>query len=207
MKKQRRRARRLSPAERRQQLLECAIKSFSRRGLGRGGHADVANEAAVAVATVFTYFKTKEQLLGAVVSEVERYFEAMAVHHHRSDKPAPRALLDHAIAFATSVETDPDYARLLLEWSTATRDEIWPLFLRFQDHMVRYCEATIRRGQVDGSIPSDLDAETSALMMIGSAQLVIQMKFTHWPADRIHRFLLAQLRGAIGSEAVAAALG
>ena len=41
----RQRANRLSPEDRRRQLLDCAIRVFGRRGLGRGGHAEVASEA------------------------------------------------------------------------------------------------------------------------------------------------------------------
>src|SRR5262249_5370905 len=125
---------------------------------------------------------------------------------HRPGVVAPQALLRHAVAFATSVETDPDYARVLLEWSTAIREDVWPLFLHFQERMIERCQQTIVRGQRERTIASDVDAETAALMLIGSSWMVIQMRFTHWPAERVHRFLLAQLRGAIGADAVARAL-
>jgi len=43
-------------------------------------------------------------------------------------------------------------------------------------------------------------------MIVGSGWMVIQMSFTNWRAERVHRFMLAQLRGAIGADAVARAL-
>lgn len=176
------------------------------RGLARAGHADVAREAGVAVPTVFSYFKTRQLLVRAVLDAVALYFNDMADRFHHSGTIAPRSLLSHAIAFATSVESDPDYARVLLEWSTAIRDDVWPLFLRLQERMVRRCEHTIQRGQAEGSIAADVDSESASLMIVGSTWLVIQMSFTQWPADRVHRFMLAQLRGAIGADAVARAL-
>jgi TetR/AcrR family transcriptional regulator, hemagglutinin/protease regulatory protein len=196
----------LSPVDRRQQLLESALRVFAERGLGRAGHAHVACAAQVAVPTVFSYFKTRAALQRAVLDAVALYFNAMADRFHHPGILAPRALLSHAIAFATSVDTDPDYARLLLEWSAAIREQIWPLFLRFHERMVQRCERTIQRGQAEGSIAADVDSETAALMIVGAGTLVIQMSFTHWPPDRIHRFMLAQLRGAIGADAVARAL-
>lgn len=202
----RRRARRLPPADRRQQLLEHAVDVFADRGLGRAGHADVARAAGVSVPTVFAYFKTRPALVGAVLERVGRYFEEMADRFHPPTSGAPRALLGHAIAFATSVDSDPQYARVLLEWSTAIRDDVWPLFLGFQERMLQRCEATIRQGQRDAAIAADVDAESAALMIVSSGWMVIQMSFTRWPAERVHRFLLAQLRGAIGAEAVARAL-
>jgi TetR/AcrR family hemagglutinin/protease transcriptional regulator len=196
----------LSPPRRRQQLIESAVKVFAERGLARAGHADLARAAGVSPPTTFTHFKTRADLVHAVLGNVARYFDDMADRSHHSNHIAPRALLSHAIAFATSVETDPYYARILLEWSTAIRYDVWPLFLRFQERMVQRCENTIRRGQFEGSIDPDIDAESAALMIVGSSWMVVQMSFTQWPADRIHRFMLAQLRGAIGADAVARAL-
>jgi TetR/AcrR family hemagglutinin/protease transcriptional regulator len=182
------------------------VNVFAARGLGRAGHADVARAAAVAVPTVFAYFKTRATLVREVLGAVARYFDDMAERFHHPDTIAPKVLLAHAVAFATSVESDPDYARVLLEWSTAIREDVWPLFLSFQENMLQRFEQTIRRGQAERTIEREIDAETAALMLIGSSWIVIQMRFTRWPAERVHRFLLAQLRGAIGATAVARAL-
>jgi TetR/AcrR family hemagglutinin/protease transcriptional regulator len=182
------------------------MRVFARRGIGRGSHADVAREAGVAVPTVFAYFQTREELVRAVLAEVVRYYTAMADEYHVPTKPAPSAQLDHAIAFAASVDTHPDHARVLLEWSTSVRDEIWPLFLRFHQEMVSKIEATIRRGQRQGDVSRELDAENAALMIIGAVHLLVQMKFTRCPPEKVHRFQLALLRGAIGPDAVARAL-
>ena len=54
-----RRRTRLSPEARRDQLMECAVEVFSRRGIGRAGHAEIAEQAKVSVATVFNYFNTQ----------------------------------------------------------------------------------------------------------------------------------------------------
>lgn len=200
------RANRLSPDARRSQLLECAIRVFARRGLGRGGHTEIAAEARVAVPTVFAYFRTRGDLVAAVLAEVSRYYSDLADRHYRPENRATRALLDFAIAFAASVESHRDLATVLLEWSTAVRSEIWPLFLEFHAAMTARIEGTIRRGQKEGTIDAELDPRNAALILIGSAHLVAQMKFAHAEPERVHRFLLALLRAAIGPRAVGAAL-
>lgn len=196
----------MPPESRRAQLLDCAVRVFARRGLSRGGHAEVAEEAAVAVPTVFSYFRTRSDLLEEVLRKVARHVEEMADRHYRPDNPAPRALLDFAIAFAASVDTERDLATVLLDWSTSVRSEIWPKFLEFHRSMVARIEATIERGQREGSISPELDANNAALIIIGSAHLVVQMRFSHTPPERVHRFLLALLRAAIGADAVSSAL-
>lgn len=199
-------SRRLSRAHRRQQLVESAVRAFADRGLARAGHSDVARAAGVAVPTAFAYFRTRGELTRAVLDTVTRYFDEMADRHYHANLDAPRALVNHIVAFATSVDSDPDYARVLLEWSTSVRNDAWPLFLDFHERLVRRCEHTIRRGQSEGSIGHDVDAEAAALMLIGSIWMVVQMSFSDWPPECLHRFLLAQLRGAIGADAVARAL-
>ena len=70
---ERRRAPKLSPEKRREQLLRCALTVFARRGIGSARHAEIAQEAQVAVPTVFTYFPTREILVREVLSEVDQY--------------------------------------------------------------------------------------------------------------------------------------
>jgi TetR/AcrR family transcriptional regulator, hemagglutinin/protease regulatory protein len=200
------RAMRLDPDARRSQLLECAIRVFARRGLGRGSHAEVAKEAGVAVPTVFAYFRTRSELVTEVLREVARYYSDMADRHYKPENPAARALLDFALAFASSVESHADVATVLLDWSTAVRSEIWPLFLEFHRSMVERIEDTIRRGQREGTIAAALDANNAALIIVGSAHLVLQMKFSRTSPEKVHRFLLALLRAAIGPAALAAAI-
>ena len=197
---------RLDPDARRSQLLERAIRVFARRGLGRGSHAEVAKEAGVAVPTVFAYFRTRSELVTEVLREVARYYSDMADRHYKPENPPARALLDFALAFASSVESHADVATVLLDWSTAVRSEIWPLFLEFHRNMVERIEDTIRRGQREGTIAAALDANNAALIIVGSAHLVLQMKFSRTSPEKVHRFLLALLRAAIGPAALAAAI-
>ena len=76
------RARRLSPTERRTQLLTCALRVFARRGLGEARHAEIAKEAGVSIPAVFFYFPTRADLVDAVLCEVERFYRTMADEIH-----------------------------------------------------------------------------------------------------------------------------
>lgn len=194
------RARRLSPADRRAQLLSCALRVFARRGLGAARHAEIAKEAGVSVSAVFFYFPTRTALLQAVLDEVERFLVEMGERvHATTDLPAPRVVLEHARAFADSVDRHPDYARVWLDWSTAIREEIWPRYLQFQERMVRMIAKTIKRGRRQGSFAADVDAEDAARLIVGSAHTVALMKFTHRTPATIDRFLRVLARAAVGA--------
>lgn len=192
------RARRLSPTERRAQLLTCALRVFARRGLGEARHAEIAKEAEVAIATVFFYFPSRSDLVRAVLEAVEGFYRDMADRVHRLPLSAPRILLEHGLAFAISVDTHPDYARVWLDWSTAIRDEVWPQYLTFQEDIVKVIEKTIRRGQQEGDFAADVDPEDNARFMFGSAHMIAQMKFTRQSPAKVERFLHTLVRIAIG---------
>jgi TetR/AcrR family transcriptional regulator, hemagglutinin/protease regulatory protein len=192
------RARRLTPIERRTQLLRCALRVFARRGLGEARHAEIAKEAGVSVPTVFFYFPSRADLLTAVLDEVERFYYEMAKRIHGRGLPAPRLMLDHAVTFANSVDTHPDYARVWLDWSTAIRDEVWPRYLEFQGRVVRLIEQTIRRGQREGALAANVDPGDEAHLMFISAHMIAQMKFARESPERIERFLQTLVHIAVG---------
>jgi TetR/AcrR family transcriptional regulator, hemagglutinin/protease regulatory protein len=191
------RARRLDPSERRPQLLECAMRVFARRGLGSARHSEIAKEAKVSVPTVFFYFPSREALVKAVLEEVARFLTDMTVEIHASSGPAPEIVLTHAKAFADSVDTHPDYARVWLDWSTAMRDEIWPLYLEFQENIVAIIADTIRRWQRARGM-SEQEAEDDARLIVGSAHMIAQMKFTRCTPEKLDHFLRTLVRSALG---------
>jgi len=55
-----------SPEDRRQEILDAAVKVFSDRGVSKATVADIASTAGVAKGTVYLYFTSKDQLLGAL---------------------------------------------------------------------------------------------------------------------------------------------
>lgn len=191
--------RRLTPEVRRAELLEHALAVFARRGLGRAGHAEIANAAGVAVSTSFVYFPTRVALMRAVLDEVAAFQTDLAVRAHSGDKPAPEKIREHVRAFANAVDTHPDYARVWLDLSTAIREDVWPQYLAFQDRILAIIGKTIERGKEEGEIASDVDADSEAWLIVGSAQMLAQMKFTQFPADRLDRFIDRLVSTAVGS--------
>jgi AcrR family transcriptional regulator len=70
------RRKRLAAPERREQILRAAQRVFIRSGLGGSRTRELAQEAGVNEATLFTHFKTKEELFdAAVVEPLERLVE------------------------------------------------------------------------------------------------------------------------------------
>lgn len=183
------RRRRLDPAARRAELLRTALAVFARRGIGRATHAEVAEESGCSLATTFVYFPTRDDLVAAVLGEVERFYTEMMAEEHGRKLSGQRAIRYYVNAFTDSVGTHPDYARVWLEWSTAIRDEIWPQYLVFQEKIVSALAATIKRGKEDATIAADIDDDEAARLMIGAAHMLAQMKFSGQPDEKISHFV------------------
>ena len=194
----RRRARPLERPERRALLLKCAIRVFARRGLGGARHSEVAREAKVAVPTVFFYFPTREALVREVLEEVARFFLAMTERVHNTERPAPEIVVEHGRVFADAMVTHPDYARVLLEWSTALRDEVWPLYLQFHEKNIRIIARTIRRWRMETGSQRDPDADDDARVIASTGYVLVQMKMAKLPDSRIDRFLQTLARDTLG---------
>ena len=174
------------------------MRVFARRGLGGARHSEIAKEAKVSVPTMFFYFPTREALVKAVLDEVGRFLTEMTVEIHASGAPAPDIVFAHAKAFADSVDTHPDYARVWLDWSTAMREEIWPLYLEFQENIVGIIANTIRRWQRERGL-SEEEAEDDARLLVGSAHMIAQLKFTRCAPEKVDHFLRTLVRSTLGS--------
>jgi TetR/AcrR family hemagglutinin/protease transcriptional regulator len=179
-------------------LLRCALRVFARRGIGAARHAEIARVARVSVPTVFVYFPTRKALVNAILEEVARFFTEMAETVHSKSEPAPDLILRHLRAFADAVDTHPDHTRVLLEWSTALRDEMWPLFLRFQEKIIALIGRTIRRWRLETASDRDPEAEDDARMIAATGYVLVQMKVAKLPNARIERFLHTLVRDTLG---------
>jgi len=76
---------------------------------------------------------------------------------------------------------------------------VWPQYLSFQDGILDIITATIERGKAEGEISPDVDADTEANLIVGSAQMLAQMKFTNFPAERLQRLIVRLVETAVGS--------
>jgi TetR/AcrR family fatty acid metabolism transcriptional regulator len=119
------------PAVKRQQILDAAIAALNRRQLHDCLVDDIARQAGIAKGTVYLYFKSKEDLYGAVLCELIDRLQRTVAGIDRSDAPAPaklRALLEALAAFFA------DHRRL-------------PAALQYGQHSLRGAEAGRLRGK------------------------------------------------------------
>ncbi len=143
---------RLSPEKRKLQLLEIATEVFAKRGIGRGGHADIADIAQVSVATVFNYFPTREDLVDEVLNHVVDEFNHY-LQNSLSESDSVRTNLERLNSnLIDNVLEEKTWIKVWFEWSASTRDEVWPLFLsshkKNQNFIIEMFERGIEQGEI-----------------------------------------------------------
>ncbi|WP_421354211.1 TetR/AcrR family transcriptional regulator [Aeromonas veronii] len=170
-----RRRTRLSPEARRSQLMECAIEVFSRRGIGRAGHAEIAEQAKVSVATVFNYFNTREELVDEVLAEIERFVNLTLSQAYSGNGSIFDKIKRHVSLSVDAAYDQPDYAGIWLEWSSSVREEVWPRYTRLLDQCLELIASELQTAMDAGEITSVLSAQDLARSLTGFGYVMMQM--------------------------------
>lgn len=158
---------------RRQQILDAALRCFSRDGFHNTTTADIVRESGVSQGTLYLYFATKDDIIAALADDrhqSEAFLTAMA---QREQDPV-RGLLA-LIELHGSGLTDPsrlDGRRVGVQgWAEALRNPL--IHQRVVEGITTVREAIVRlveRGQNTGQIRPEIDPAAVARTLIATFQ-------------------------------------
>jgi TetR/AcrR family transcriptional regulator, fatty acid metabolism regulator protein len=162
----------MSAAEGKQdQILQAAVRVFAARGYEATRVGDIASEAGVAYGLVYHYFGSKEAVLEAVFREAwGRLLAALAVAEQTGETAPEQLELAVKIVLRTWRD-DPDLVRLLVRQVTRSphiHDELDELGQAFTT-----LQRIIERGQTEGTLRADVDAQLAAWMLYGALEEVL----------------------------------
>lgn len=166
-----------SPAAR-GRLLDAAVHLFSEQGVAGTALAEIAHRAGVTSAMVHYYFKTKDQLLDAVVAEklVGEFiaFVAGGLAGPGDDPRAAAAGLARRIVQASDVMPwlPPLWVREVISAGGALRDK---LIRRVDLQMPQRFKACIAAGQKRGIVNRGLNPQLLFMSIIGLTMLPLSM--------------------------------
>lgn len=153
---------------RQEQIAEAALELVASQGLGRLSVAAVARRVGLVPSGIYRHYKSKDDILAAVLDLIERRLaenvrEALA----ESDDPLQqiRGILMRHIRFIRQGRAVP---RIVFADETFTehperRQRVHQLMQTYLGHL----RSIIGRGQEQGLIRADLDAETAAMLVLG----------------------------------------
>ncbi len=145
---------RMAGDERRQQILEVAMKLFSKNGFVGTTTKKISEAACVSEATVFKHFATKEELYSDILDHkacnhgLENPFEEIADELAAKD--------DFGVFYGMALNAlkhhreDGDFIRLLLHSALEEHDLARMFFESFVEGIYEFLSAYIRERQADG---------------------------------------------------------
>ena len=166
-------------AEKRQVLLDAAVRVFAEKGYHASRVGDIAEEAGVAYGLLYHYFASKEELLETVFRETwSQLLEAFA-RVGESDEPAHEQLRQVAAILLRSWRRDPDLVRVLVREVTRS-----PQLQQQVDEIaaaLRSLQEIIERGQAAGEFRTDVDARLVSVVWYGA----LEEALTGWVLGRL----------------------
>ena len=170
--------------DRRIQILDAAIASFSRKGFHQTTIEDIRLESGLSRGAVYHYFKSKEDIIDAIrersSGQADDILEEVLVEENATNR-----LLDIVdAAFSNMVlpnSTDANRLAIFLWAESLVNQRIMdgqlPSFKPFLDIMAQ----SIREAQLEGVVYPDIDPEGAARAIAG-AMMGLQLQLT-WEPD------------------------
>jgi TetR/AcrR family transcriptional regulator, fatty acid metabolism regulator protein len=158
-------------ADRRQELLDAAVRVFARKGFRAARVGDIAEEAGVAHGLLYHYFRSKDELLETIFRETWRDVLDAVRSVEETDESARDRLAGIAKIFLRAWRRDPDLVRVLVREVTRSShvqrrvDEI--------DQAFAGLERIIAHGQQEGEFRSDVDPRMVSYVFYGALEEIL----------------------------------
>ena len=170
---------RISPkgmAEARKRLLSAAAEHFAEVGFGNANINEISKRAGFASGTVYNYFKSKDALFGAVVSEAAR----LTVEKYRNVKPGKNvrdSLRRLAVADVSVLREEESFVKVLAGEAMSPNTKNYRLIMSGLGQFVGITSKIVKKGQKNGEIRTDKPASQLSLFFLG---LLTLLYVQHW---------------------------
>ncbi len=167
-------------AETRRQILETALDVFSRKGFSRTTFVDIAQQIGLTKGAVYWHFKTKTDLLVALIEEcVIRKIGKM--DNPEDIAPTLEALRTCYVGSGRHVLSDPllrkfeFFINFQIEWSEELMSEVRSRLAAMGEDPFRKYSVAVLRLQEAGVIARSLDAEKLGSILIATWMGLLRM--------------------------------
>jgi TetR/AcrR family fatty acid metabolism transcriptional regulator len=166
-------------AEKRQLLLDAAVRVFAEKGYHAARVGDIADEAGVAYGLLYHYFRSKDEVLETIFRTTWSNMLGTVESISETGGPARDQLRKVTEVILRTWRRDPDLVRVLVREVTRS-----PQLQRQVDEIsaaLRSLQAIIERGQEAGEFRADVDARLASFVWYGALEEVL----TGWVLGRL----------------------
>jgi TetR/AcrR family fatty acid metabolism transcriptional regulator len=159
--------------DKRQLILDAAVRVFARQGFHTCRVSDIADEAGVAYGLVYHYFGSKDEVLDTLFSERWAILlEAIRDVNHRRIPPREKL---HAIAgfIVDSYRYDPELMKVIIIEVTRAANTFGARHLATIRQAYALIAGIVALAQGDGTFRDDVSAEFAAMAFYGAIEQVL----------------------------------
>lgn len=188
--------------DRREQIIDAAMRVFAEKGFARATNRDIAHEAGITTGLIYYYFKSKEDLLRAALEERSPIHVMTQITPEMLEQP-PQVLLPLVIARVLHLVESERFVgmiRVLLPEMLHGSTEVAPIALDFFRRMIGFLESYLRLQMTKGTVRADLDTAMTVQVFVSSVIGMVMrrqimrdpgvLQYTH---DEIVRALMSTL--------------
>jgi TetR/AcrR family fatty acid metabolism transcriptional regulator len=157
--------------EKRQLILDAAVRVFARKGYHTCRVGDIAEEAGVAHGLLYHYFDSKEELLETIFRTTWTLMLDTIHGVEELGEPAREQLRKVAAIVLRSWRDTPDIVRVLVR--EVTRSPHLQQEIAETEQAFVALERIIARGQEDGDFRADLDPRFASFVFYGALEEIL----------------------------------
>ena len=160
-------------AERRTQILASAIRIFGEKGFQNATIAEIAKDAGIGDATIYEYFKNKEDLLLAIPVEITKGLIPLINDHMMGIKGALNKLRKFIWWWLNYVEKNPGYGSIVLLELKTSKTYVSNEAYQAARNFYKIVLDIIREGQDEGSIKKEINIYLARSICVGAIEHII----------------------------------
>lgn len=156
--------------DRREQIIDAAMRVFAQKGFARASNRDVAREAGITTGLIYYYFASKEDLLKAALEERSPVQIMTQVTPEMLEQP-PEMLLPLLLRRVLSLVEGEQFLsiiRVMLPEVLHGTTEIAPIMLGFFQRIITFLSGYFSTQVARGSVRADLDADMTAQLVVSN---------------------------------------
>ncbi|HEY0757074.1 MAG TPA: helix-turn-helix domain-containing protein [Ktedonobacteraceae bacterium] len=156
--------------DRREQIIDAAMRVFAEKGFARATNRDIAQEAGITTGLIYYYFKSKEDLFSAILEERSPLQVIAQMPPEMLEMP-PETFLPLLIMRILSVIESERFVgliRVLLPEMLHGTPTVAPLVMNFFQRALDFIGNYLQRQVEIGTVRADLDVLSTAQMLASS---------------------------------------
>jgi len=153
------------------QIISAAVRLFCRSGYDATGVAEICQAAGVSKGAFYHHFSSKQDLFLAIVDQWSQGVNSQLLSFRTPGKTVPQSLVEMAKTLGLIFQAASGQLPMFLEFMVqASRDKaVWNATIApYQQYQSQFAKL-LKDGIAEGSLKPDVDAETSAWVIIALA--------------------------------------